>query len=119
MAGACDRPMEPRTGHRRPWRGFRSTAQSHPASRECFCDRASFTFSCALERHGNGFEAIQREKHLDGHPKVTRDLQGELQARLVVAAFEITDGLIVDPDRISQLPPGDAALRTKNSNSIV
>lgn len=47
----------------------------------------------------NGFEAIEREEHLDSHPKMTCDLQGELQAWVVVAAFEIANGLIVDPDR--------------------
>jgi hypothetical protein len=36
---------------------------------------------------------------------MTRDLQGEFQAGFVVAAFEITDRLIVDSDRFGQLPP--------------
>ena len=99
--------------------GFRSNVPRHPALTECFCDWASFTFSRTLERHRDGFEAIQREKHLDSHPKMTRDLQGEFQAWFVVAAFEITDCLVVNLDRFSQLPPRYAALRTKNSNSIV
>src|ERR1700686_554942 len=120
MAGACDRPMEHRTSHRRPGGVFRSTAECYPASTEMLLyDWASFTFSCALKSHGNGFEAIEREKHFDSHPKMTRDLQGELQAWLVVAAFEITNCLIVDPDRFGQLPSGYAALRTENRNSIV
>jgi hypothetical protein len=79
----------------------------------------SLSVSCALERHGNGFEALEGEEHLDSHPKMTRDLQGELQAGFVVAAFEITNGLIIDPDRFSQLPPGQAALRTENSYSVM
>jgi hypothetical protein len=112
MADVCDR--DHRSSEQRLGRAFRSTAQCHPASTECFYDRASFAFSCALERHGNGFEALKREEHLDSYAKMTRDLQGEFQTWFVVAAFEITNRLIVDPDRVSQLPPGYAALCTKN-----
>jgi hypothetical protein len=45
---------------------------------------------------------------------MARDLQGKLQAGFVVAAFEITNRLIVDSDRFSQLPPGYAPLCSKN-----
>src|SRR5450631_797098 len=119
MAGACDRPMEYPTFHRRPWREFQSIAECYPASTECFYDWASFIFSCALERHGNGFEALEREEHFDNHPKMTRDLQGQLQAWLVVAAFKITNCLIVDADRFGQLPPRYALLCAKDRNSVV
>src|SRR5882724_6380463 len=117
--GACDRPREHRTSHRRPGRALPSIAERYPESQECFGDACSFIFSCALERHGNGFEALEREQHLDSHPKMTRDLQGEFQTWFVVAAFEITNCLIIDPDRFGQLSPGYALLRTKNRYSVV
>ena len=66
-----------------------------------------------------GSKRSKREEHLDSYAKMTRDLQGEFQAWLVVAAFEITNRLIVDSDRFGQLPPGNAALRTKNRYSVV
>src|SRR5882724_2201648 len=116
--GACDRPREHRTSHRRPGRALPSIAERYPESQECFGDACSFIFSCALERHGNGFEALEGEEHLDSHPKMTRDLQGEFQAWFVVAAFEITNGLVIDADRVSQLPPRYALLGAKNRNSV-
>ena len=76
-------------------------------------------YSCTLERHGNGFEAIEREQHLDSHSKMTRDLQCELQTGLVVAAFEIADGLVVDADRFGQLLPGYPALCAKDGDSVI
>jgi hypothetical protein len=50
---------------------------------------------------------------------MARDLQREFQAGFVVAAFEVTNRLIVDSDRLGQLPPGNAALCAKNSYSVV
>ena len=112
--GRCLRSVDHRTSERRRGRAFRSTAQCHPTSPEVPLRGASFIFSCALERHGNGFETIERKEHLDGYVKMTRDLQGELQAGFVVAAFEITNRLVVHSDRFGQLPPGYTALCTKN-----
>src|ERR1700722_10567568 len=120
MDGTCDRPMEHRTSRRRSGRVFQSTAVCYPASTGMFQRRvSSFIFSCALERHGNGFEALKGEEHLDSHPKMTRDLQGEFQAGFVVAAFEITDGLVIDTHRVCQLAPRDTLLRTKNRDSVI
>src|SRR5688572_21240226 len=111
--------MEHRTSHRPPGRVFRSTALCYPASTGMFLGRTSFIFSCALERHGNGFEALEGEEHLDSHPKMPRDLQGELQAGFVVTAFEITNCLVIDPDRFGQLPPRQASLRAKNRYAVM
>ncbi len=66
-----------------------------------------------------GSKRSNEKKHLDSHFKMTRDLQGEFQAWLVVAAFEITDGLIVDPDRFGQLPSRYAVLSAKKRNSVI
>jgi hypothetical protein len=50
---------------------------------------------------------------------MSRDLQSEFQARLVVATFEITNGLVVDLDCIGQLPARYALLGAKDSDSVM
>src|SRR5690606_23284642 len=84
-----------------------------------FGDARSFLFSCPIDRHGDGLEALERKKRFDRYPKVARDFHRELQARLVVATLEVTNRLIVHPDRLGQLPPRHASLGAKNSYSVM
>src|SRR5277367_721724 len=113
-ADSYDWPTEHRTCRWRPGRVYRSIAESYRDSTKNFHARNSFILSCAPERHRNGFESLEREKHLDRHPEIARDPEGQFQARFVIATFEITDRLIVDPYRFGQLPPGYATFRTKD-----
>jgi hypothetical protein len=75
--------------------------------------RDSFFLSCAPKRHGDGFEPLEREKHLDANAKVLGNFHGQLQAWLVIATLEIANGLVIDPDGFGQFAPGRASFRAK------
>jgi len=56
---------------------------------------------------------------LDRDVEKGRDLQRELEARIIVAALEIADRLRVDVDCVSQRAARGAALAPKERNSVV
>ena len=64
---------------------------------------------------GNGSE---RKDPFHGHVEIGGDLHAQLQARVVIAAFEISDRLRIDLDRFCKLAPGNPAIAAQQGDSI-
>src|ERR1700690_3085778 len=64
---------------------------------------------------GKGGEGKQR---LDGRIEIERDLHRQLQAWLIIAAFEIADRLRVPPHRLGEVAPRHDPIGTEQSDSV-
>src|SRR3954470_19318624 len=64
-------------------------------------------------------ERLQREHGFDRHVEEPRDPEREVQARGVLAALEVDDGLVVDPERLGEVRSRQAAVRPEKRQPIV
>ncbi len=73
----------------------------------------------AVDEFAEGAERGEREDGLDGQVEEGRELQGEGEGWVVIAAFEEADRLVVDVEGFGELLPGEAALGTEDGDSVV
>src|ERR1700754_417387 len=91
--------------------------------------RGSTAFVCAkteLARVGSrggvvadARERLEREHDLDRDAEELGDPQRELEARVVLAALEVADGLVVHTQRVGKLAPRDALLGPQRRDAVV
>src|ERR1035437_8705271 len=79
--------------------------------------------SCGLllpiEPAAHGFKRLAREDGLEREPEVLGDPERELEAGVVIATLQVADGLVVDPQGVRELLPGEPSLRPQHRNSIL
>jgi hypothetical protein len=78
--------------------------------------RTSFGFQ---DLAGQRFNGLEREDHLDRNAEKSGNLEGEFQGRAVVSAFDVPDGLEIDPHGFSQILAGKTPLRPQHVKTIV
>src|SRR6185503_10312397 len=64
-------------------------------------------------------EWFSTEDGLDRQAEVFGGTQGEVQAGVVLASLQIANGLVVDRERVRQLLPRHAALRSQHGEAVV
>src|SRR6185437_5205832 len=64
-------------------------------------------------------EWLGGEDHFYRYLEVLGDAQRQVQARAVLAALEVADRLVVHPERVGQLAPGDPALGPQHGDPVV
>jgi hypothetical protein len=78
--------------------------------------RTSFGFQ---DLAGQRFNGLEREDHLDRNAEKSGNLEGEFQGRAVVSAFDVPDGLEIDPDGVGKILSGDTPLCPENVETIM
>src|ERR1700730_5715051 len=73
----------------------------------------------AVQRRAHRGERGSREDRVEREPEVFRDLHGEIEAWVVLAALQVTDRLVIDPQRLGERSSGKAALRPKYRDAVV
>jgi hypothetical protein len=75
--------------------------------------------SCGVGPVADAGERFDGEDDLDGKVEEGGDAQGEMQARAVLAAFEVADGLIVHAERVCELTSADTLLGPEQRDPVV
>ncbi len=73
----------------------------------------------AVDEFAEGAEWGEGEDGFNGQVEERGELQGEGKGRVVVAAFEESDGLVVDVEGLGELLTGEPALGAKDGDTVM